>query len=272
MVLGFFEETEGERSWDNNDNRDNDDNDNNNNSNNGEGSTANAAERKAFWESQDQLLQEALARTSTAESRIRADTEEAVRNMLSGGFACSCANRGARDCRNCSLRHIADRLRAAGYNSALCRSKWRRSPDIPSGEHSYVDVVVDTKNAKKGPTRIVIELNFRAEFEMARVSIEYSGMVSRLPQIFVGRLERLKNIVKIMCEAAKQCMKENRMHMGPWRKHKYMQSKWLTAPERIVSTDAPLIPAAAEAAGRRVPKSRASMLTFDLHCTAVEVV
>lgn len=57
MVLGFFEETEGERSWDNNDNRDNDDNDNNNNSNNGEGSTANAAERKAFWESQDQLLQ-----------------------------------------------------------------------------------------------------------------------------------------------------------------------------------------------------------------------
>ncbi|KAF9604113.1 hypothetical protein IFM89_002788 [Coptis chinensis] len=37
---------------------------------------------------------------------------------------------------------------SAGYNSAICKSKWRSSPDIPSGEHTYIDVV--DKNMKKG--------------------------------------------------------------------------------------------------------------------------
>jgi len=82
------------------------------------------------------MTQEALAKTSPAESRIRADTEEAVKSMRAAA-ACSCTGRGrpaARDCRLCMLRHVADRLRDAGYNSALCKSKWTRSPDIPSGK------------------------------------------------------------------------------------------------------------------------------------------
>ena len=83
------------------------------------------------------MIQEALAKTSPAESRIRADTEEAVKSMRAAACSCSCSRTGrpaARDCRLCMLRHVADRLRDAGYNSALCKSKWTRSPDIPSGK------------------------------------------------------------------------------------------------------------------------------------------
>ena len=47
---------------------------------------------------------------------------------------CSCARRAAAgDCRSCMLRHVAEQLRDAGYNSAICRSKWTRSVDIPAG-------------------------------------------------------------------------------------------------------------------------------------------
>jgi hypothetical protein len=82
------------------------------------------------------MIQEALAKSSPAESRIRADTEAAVRSMrAAAGAACSCTGRPAAggDCRRCMLRRVAERLRDAGYNSALCTSKWTRSPDIPSG-------------------------------------------------------------------------------------------------------------------------------------------
>jgi len=142
------------------------------------------------------------------------------------------------------------------------------------GEHNYVDVVVESKNGKKGPTRVVIEPNFRAEFEMARANSEYNGLVSNLPEIFVGKAERLRTVIRIMCGAAKKCMKDNRMHMAPWRKHKYMQAKWLGTCEKI--TPGLLSPAAAVSAtavgSDRPLRPRASMLTFDLRFPAVEVV
>ncbi|KAK8607956.1 hypothetical protein V6N13_023400 [Hibiscus sabdariffa] len=80
-----------------------------------------------------------------------------------------------------------------------------------------------------------------------------------------GKVERLSNVIKILCSAAKKCMREKKMHMGPWRKQGYMQAKWLKSCERNTSTVN--------------EKPRASMLTEDLlgklsnaRCTALEVV
>lgn len=139
-----------------------------------------------------------------------------------------------------------------------------------TGEHRYVDVVMETKSGKKGPVRLVIELRFRPEFEMARGSQEYNSLVSCLPEVFVGKPEKLRGVIKVMCAAAKKCMKDNKMHMAPWRKHKYMQSKWLGTPERTGPVTS--FPAAVAVPDHPQPKLRASMLTFDLHRTAVEVV
>jgi len=33
------------------------------------------------------------------------------------------------------MREISGRLQKAGYNSAVCKTKWRSSPDIPSGKY-----------------------------------------------------------------------------------------------------------------------------------------
>ncbi|XP_068666654.1 uncharacterized protein [Aristolochia californica] len=263
MVLGFYEE--GEESPE---------------SCRGEGAEAEEeeedpetiAERQAFWESQHQLLKTTLYRTTSLETRIRQETEEALRELRSAGPICVCPKPVAGGCRNCLLRNLTERLRNAGFDSAFCKSKWRSSPDIPSGEHRYVDVVdVSCKN----PVRVVIEVDFLGEFEMARASREYNKLISRLPQVFVGKAERLKNLIKILCGAAKKCMKENKMHMGPWRKHKYMQAKWFGNCERMKP------PTRVFSAGLsdRPPRPKASMLTYDLldkmpslHCTAVEVV
>ncbi|GJN17688.1 hypothetical protein PR202_gb04778 [Eleusine coracana subsp. coracana] len=217
---------------------------------------------------------EALAKSSSAESRIRADTEEAIKNMRApAGAACSCTGRptAAGECRRCMLRHVAERLRDAGYNSALCKSKWTRSPDIPSGEHSYVDVVLQTRSGKE--VRVVVELSFRAEFEVARAGAEYRALVAALPEVYVGRADRLRAVVKVVCAAAKQCMKENNMHMGPWRKHKYMQSKWLGTTERTPVAAPAAVPVVMLGSPEKQTKFRASMLSFDFGPrTAVEVV
>ncbi|XP_048327070.2 uncharacterized protein LOC125421720 [Ziziphus jujuba] len=231
--------------------------------------SSNVEENKVFWEEQEQLLQATLCRSSSIESKIRQATKEALRETNS---PCSCRRPVVSGCRNCLQREICNRLLNLGYNSAICRSKWQSSSSLPSGQHSYLEVVEKSSSNKK-EVRVVIELNFRAEFEMARASDEYNRLISRLPEVFVGKAERLRTLIKILCAAAKTCMKEKKMHLGPWRKHKYMQAKWLGSCERSAPAPLPVRDS------HRPIKPRASMLTFDLletlpglHCTAVEVV
>uniref|UniRef100_A0A5B6YLG5 Uncharacterized protein n=1 Tax=Davidia involucrata TaxID=16924 RepID=A0A5B6YLG5_DAVIN len=229
---------------------------------------------KTFWESQNQLLQATLSRTSSLESKIRHATKAALSELTLKGIGCVCQRPTvANGCRNCIRREISDRLQNAGYNCAICKSKWKSSPDIPSGEHNYLEVV-DKSSYERGEVRVVIELNFRAEFEMARASEEYNQLIYQLPEVFVGKAKRLRALIKILCSAAKKCMEDKRMHMAPWRKQKYMQSKWFGTCDQKMP--APILPV-----GHldQLPKPRASMLTFDLlenfsglHCTAIKVV
>ncbi|XP_061341555.1 uncharacterized protein LOC133287883 [Gastrolobium bilobum] len=233
-------------------------------------------ENRSFWDNQHQVLQANISRTSSLESRIRHATKEALHEIQSTETVCGCNRQmAATTCRNCLMREVSRRLQKAGYNSAICKTKWRSSPDIPSGEHNFLDVI-DNTSSKKGEVRVIVELNFRAEFEMGRGSEDYNRLVRRLPEVFVGKVERLSNLIKILCMAAKRCMKEKKMHMGPWRKHRYMQAKWLGPCERNTSTT-PLSMGYSKSIPKQKPK--ASMLTVDLleklpnmHCTAVEVV
>ncbi|KAF9590011.1 hypothetical protein IFM89_030161 [Coptis chinensis] len=252
MEFGFFYYSEG--SWDSvssgttsNDFEDDEETEN----------SVDVDKSKAFWESQHQLLETTLSRTSSIESKIRQATKVALRESQLEGVVCACSRPVIGGCRNCLLQKISDHLRNAGFNSAVCKSKWRSTPDIPSGAHTYLDVV-HKSSTKQLEVRVVIELNFRAEFEMARASDEYTRLIGRLPEVFVGKADRLRSSIKILCSAAKKCMKENKMHIGPWRKHKYMQAKWFGTCERTMSQ-----PHFKQLSDRSM-KPKASMLTFDL--------
>ncbi|KAK6919073.1 Protein of unknown function PDDEXK-like [Dillenia turbinata] len=269
MVFGVFEEFGDQVQADEFEDETNDSGDEN---------SCTAEENKEFWEAQEKLVQGTLYRTSSIESKIRNSTKEKIKELKAAGIYCTCLKPVADGCRNCLQREICNSLRELGYNCVIRNSKWRSSPEILSGEHSYLEVVDNSCSKKE--VRIVIELNLRGEFEMARASQEYNHLISQLPEVYVGKAERLQALIKILCNAAKKCMKDKKMHLGPWRKHKYMQAKWLgTGGGRMseTTTATPFVPVAEFS--YRPPRPKASLLSTDLvgnlpkmHRTAVAVV
>ncbi|PWA97853.1 PDDEXK-like protein [Artemisia annua] len=217
-----------------------------------------------FWETQHQNLHSTLFRTTSLESNIRSTTKEVLKEVEESENVCSCSRPISGGCRSCRMREVCRRLQNSGYNSAICKSKWKSSSDIPSGEHTFVDVI-DNSNVKKGEVRVIIELEFRGQFEMKKGSEEYNGLVSKLPDVFVGKIERLQSVIKILSNAAKKCMKEKKMHLGPWRKQRYLEAKWLRVIERTTSMPSikPL-PVDNYSTHPARTKARASMLTMDL--------
>ncbi|GMI83849.1 hypothetical protein like AT4G32480 [Hibiscus trionum] len=157
-------------------------------------------QNKIFWEAQMQLLQATLRRTTCLETRIRQATKEALGEIEQ----CGCRAGG---CRNCLQRELSVRLQKSGFNCYICKSKWRSSPEIPSGEHTYLEVVDKSSNPKKGEVRVVIELNFRAEFEMARANEDYNKLIARLPELLVGKTERVNALIKILCDLERRPQK-----------------------------------------------------------------
>ncbi|GMJ09879.1 hypothetical protein like AT4G32480 [Hibiscus trionum] len=227
---------------------------------------------RIFWETQEQLLLTTLYGITTAETRIQEATIEALSELDLIGVHCGCRRPVFGGCRNCLQRELYIHLQNKGFNCHVCKSKWKSSVKIPAGEHTYLEVL--EKSSKKGDKGIVIELNFQAEFEMGKANESYNKLIGLLPDLFVGKAERLKALIKILCSAAKKCMKEKKMHLAPWRKQKYMQAKWLGTYVRTTSAVAPLPVGFPERP--QIPK--VSMLTFDLrekspglHYAAVEV-
>ncbi|XP_060189624.1 uncharacterized protein LOC132618610 [Lycium barbarum] len=217
----------------------------------------NSEEKKLFWASQEELLQTTLCRTTSFESSVRKATKEALKELKFTSINCSCRNMVSDSCRKCMQNEISERLINAGFDCFICKSKWKSSLGIPSGENTYMEVVQNA-SSRNGEMKVIIELNFRGEFEMARANEDYNRLVKQLPEVYVGKVERLRNLIKILCCASKKCMKEKKMHMAPWRKHKYMQAKYLGSPE---IKPKPIFPVNNL---QRLPRPKASMLTFDL--------
>lgn len=131
-------------------------------------------------------------------------------------------------------RLVMMHLKALGYNAAICKSRWESTRDFPSGEYEYLDVIME-KRKGKFTERFLVDIDFRAQFEMARPTKEYSAMVELLPNIFVGKAEKINQIIKIMCDAAKRSLKKKTMHIPPWRKYRYMKPKWLGSYRRTTN-------------------------------------
>ncbi|KAI3732197.1 hypothetical protein L1987_63396 [Smallanthus sonchifolius] len=207
-------------------------------------------------------IPENLYRTSSFESKIRQATKEIIKEMKSSAVGCcDCGMMAVDGCRRCFQREISDRLQRAGYNCGICKAKWNNLKQIPAGEHTYIEVM-DTVKSKKGVLRVIIELNFRTEFEMIKGSQEYNRLINRLPEIYVGKTERLQSLIKILCLASKKCMKDQKMHIAPWRKLKYMQAKWdgVRVTKLVLSPDIVSMVECSSSLSRPM----VSLLTFDL--------
>ena len=81
------------------------------------------------------FVQTNLYRTSSVEISIRNATKEAIEEIDRSKLECSCSrqNCAARSCPNCFMRQVSSHLQNAGFNSAICNTKWTSSHNLPSG-------------------------------------------------------------------------------------------------------------------------------------------
>ncbi|XP_050207668.1 uncharacterized protein LOC126657086 [Mercurialis annua] len=130
-------------------------------------------------------------------------------------------------------RKVTSFLQQLGHNAAVCKTKWDSSTSggASGGSYEFIDVVV----LPTSQIRYVIDLEFAAEFEIARPTNNYLKLLQSLPKVFVGKNEDVKKIIKVISDAAKRSLKSRNLSLPPWRKNRYMQNKWLAPCRRITS-------------------------------------
>lgn len=122
-------------------------------------------------------------------------------------------------------RNVMSYLRNLGYNAAISKTKWEQSGGLTAGNYEFIDVVrCDAGN--RIICRYFVDLDFVPEFEIARPTAQYQRLVQSLPNIFVGKIEELTQVLKVMSAAAKRSLKSRDLHLPPWRKHRYMRNRW----------------------------------------------
>lgn len=99
---------------------------------------------------------------------------------------------------------------------------------ISSGNYEYIDVNV-------AGTRYIIEVFLAGQFEIVRPSETYTSLLELIPPIYVGKIEELKQIGEIMCNALKMSLKNMEMHVPPWRRYGYVKAKWSTSYKRTIN-------------------------------------
>ncbi|CAA6660336.1 unnamed protein product [Spirodela intermedia] len=110
-------------------------------------------------------------------------------------------------------KRLTMRLRMDGYNASLCRSSWVSTLECPGGDYEYVDVLVEAKKGGGAPRRIIVDVDFRSQFELARPTATYARLSGTLPPIFVGAEEKLRRIIPLLCAAAQESLRERGLHV-----------------------------------------------------------
>jgi uncharacterized protein (TIGR01615 family) len=134
---------------------------------------------------------------------------------------------------SCLKRQVMKHLRTGGYNAAICKSRWDHAGSFPGGDYEYIDVIFESVTGKS--ERVLIDVDFKAQFEIARPTSCYNAVVQILPTVFVGRADRLLQIVNIMSDGVKLSLKKRGMHLPPWRKPEYMRAKWFSMYRRTTN-------------------------------------
>ncbi|XP_010245810.1 PREDICTED: uncharacterized protein LOC104589254 [Nelumbo nucifera] len=166
-------------------------------------------------------LQELLGTVKDSEFHILEKVLKYLRNITAGKVA------------NLN-KWIVMRLRMDGYDASLCKTSWATTCNCPGGDYEYIDIVMEDENG--GPLRLIIDIDFKSQFELARPTPTYAQLSDILPSIFVGSEDKLNEIISLLCTAAKQSLKESGLHIPPWRTTSYMQSKWLSECQKVPIT------------------------------------
>ncbi|XP_062187388.1 uncharacterized protein LOC133890822 [Phragmites australis] len=182
-----------------------------------------------------------LERAGAAEESVRAlldppPAEDMFRIRLVAAVAAAMEAEAALRAHGAALRRaVMRRLRAAGYDAGVCKSRWEASGGITAGTYEYVDVV--TPAARGARSRYIVDADFRAGLEVARATAEYAAIVAAVPAApVVAREESIGRAVRVAADAARRSFRAHGLHVPPWRKTRYMLAKWLGPYKRSTIT------------------------------------
>ncbi|CAN8234273.1 unnamed protein product [Cochlearia groenlandica] len=145
------------------------------------------------------------------------------------------------------MKKIVSKMRSNGYDASISRTSWNSSFDHREGcrvfrcsrKYEYIVVMLthdhDVDDVSKPTKRVIIDLDFKSQFELARQTSGYKDITQTLPTIFVAKEDRLRRVVALVCSEMKKSMKEEGMCRPPWRTTRYMQAKWSCENRRRVS-------------------------------------
>ncbi|KAG7587346.1 PDDEXK-like [Arabidopsis thaliana x Arabidopsis arenosa] len=143
------------------------------------------------------------------------------------------------------MNKIVSKLRSDGYDASLSQTSWNSSIDHSEGsrvfrcsrKYEYIDVMVKGGRDGDGVSKLnlIIDLDFKSQFELAKQTQAYKDMTEMLPKVFVATEWRLRRVVSLVCGEMKKSMEKEGMSRPPWRSSRYMLSKWLPENRRRVS-------------------------------------
>ncbi|KAK2980362.1 hypothetical protein RJ640_014535, partial [Escallonia rubra] len=125
------------------------------------------------------------------------------------------------------------RLKLDGYDASLRQNSWTTSWGCPgaeliftvpgqihSSDYEYIDIATHDMNGEA--LRLIVDIDFKSQFELARPTSAYRKLSGTLPLIFVGDEDKLNKILSLLCSAGKESLKEKGLHIPPWRTSTYM--------------------------------------------------
>ncbi|KAF0897133.1 hypothetical protein E2562_033728 [Oryza meyeriana var. granulata] len=177
------------------------------------------------------------------------------RNMLADEVARAAEEMAAlRGARPAFRRAVASRLSDAGYDAAVCQTRWRATREVAAGNYEFIDVVTAVtagagKSATAGEQRYIVDVGFAAEFVVARPTEDYDLVLSVLPNILVAPPKVVQKVVKVAAKAARRSLKSQGLAVPPWRKKRFVGAKWLGPHRRTPDDTASVVAPRATAAG-----------------------
>ncbi|RWW80435.1 hypothetical protein BHE74_00011223 [Ensete ventricosum] len=135
-----------------------------------------------------------------------------------------------------------DGARSNGNDEQKQRKEGNDKPCEPPKDYIHVRARRGqaTDSHSLAERRYTVDLEFAAEFEVARATKAYKTVLAALPQAAVAWEETMRQVARVVADAVRRSQD---LHIPPWRKSRYMIAKWL-GPYRRTTKAVPASPGA----------------------------
>jgi len=119
------------------------------------------------------------------------------------------------------LQQVAHHLRRCEYDAEVCASRHSARDVLRCPKHVFLKI----KNVGSG-SDVVVDLNFRAPFAVARATAHYAALFDVVPATFVGNESTLKCLVNFMADQLRRNFDQGDMPCPPWRERSALLNTW----------------------------------------------